>query len=132
MNLNPEQARAKLVEALRSGKYEKGIEALRREDRYCCLGVACDLYKKHEGIGDWEWDEFQSSWSFLGDIESLPQKVMDWLGFKDETGALIDDIEERSLRLSSLMDLNDNECGMDFPGIADVIESGKVKVNLED
>ena len=130
MNLNPEQARAKLVEALQGGKYKKGIEALRRGDRYCCLGVACDLYKKHEGIG--EWAQLGSSWSFLGNIESLPQEVMSWLGFKDEAGALIGDIEERSLGLSSLMDLNDNEYGMDFPGIADVIESGKVKVYLED
>ena len=130
MNLNQEQARAKLVEALQCGKYKKGIEALRREDRYCCLGVACDLYREHEGAG--EWVKYGSSWSFLGKIESLPQEVMDWLGFKDEAGALISDIEERSLGLSSLMDLNDNEYGMDFPEIADVIESGKVKVDLED
>lgn len=35
------------VEALRSGEYEQTNGALRYEDKFCCLGVACDLYRKH-------------------------------------------------------------------------------------
>lgn len=31
------------VDALKSGKYKKGIGVLRRDDTYCCLGVFSDL-----------------------------------------------------------------------------------------
>ena len=31
------------VEALRSGKYEQGRGCLRKGDKFCCLGVLCDL-----------------------------------------------------------------------------------------
>ena len=33
----------KWVVALRSGKYEQGKEALRNGDKYCCLGVLCEI-----------------------------------------------------------------------------------------
>lgn len=37
----PEQARALVAKALRSGKYEQGRMVLEREDKtFCCLGVA--------------------------------------------------------------------------------------------
>jgi hypothetical protein len=41
MNLEIKQ---KWLEALRSGKYEQGRRVLRSaDDKYCCLGVLCDL-----------------------------------------------------------------------------------------
>ena len=33
------------VAALRSGKYKQGKGALSTEDRFCCLGVACEISK---------------------------------------------------------------------------------------
>lgn len=33
----------KWIRALRSGKYAQGTSYLRRADKFCCLGVACDL-----------------------------------------------------------------------------------------
>lgn len=33
----------KWVKALRSGKYKQAREALKRGDRYCCLGVLCNV-----------------------------------------------------------------------------------------
>ena len=33
----------KWVAALRSGKYKQGKEVLRDGDRYCCLGVLCEV-----------------------------------------------------------------------------------------
>jgi hypothetical protein len=41
--------KARWVAALRSGKYEQGFGCLRRDDRYCCLGVLCDV----AGGGEW-------------------------------------------------------------------------------
>ena len=35
--------KSKWVAALRSGKYQQGRGVLRNGDKFCCLGVACDL-----------------------------------------------------------------------------------------
>lgn len=52
--MNPE-IKAKWLEALRSGKYEQGKGVLRdAENRFCCLGVLCDL------ISPDSWDEAPS------------------------------------------------------------------------
>lgn len=48
-----EERRARWVEALRSGEYEQGFGRLRQSDVYCCLGVACDVYKRLTGQGKW-------------------------------------------------------------------------------
>lgn len=32
------------IAALRSGKYKQGRGKLRVDDKFCCLGVLCDLY----------------------------------------------------------------------------------------
>lgn len=38
------ELRERWVAALRSGKYEQGAGCLRtKEDKFCCLGVLCDL-----------------------------------------------------------------------------------------
>jgi hypothetical protein len=66
--MNNEQARRILNEwipALRSGDYEQAKGSLAKCDRYCCLGVMCDIVFPH----NWEGDLFY----FADDIfESLP------------------------------------------------------------
>lgn len=43
--------KAKWIEALRSGKYKQGRNVLRSSnDRFCCLGVLCDI----SGQGQWK------------------------------------------------------------------------------
>lgn len=37
------EMKAKWLEALRSGKYKQGRNLLRNGDKYCCLGVLCDI-----------------------------------------------------------------------------------------
>ena len=41
------------VEALRSGEYKQGTGRLRSGDEYCCLGVACDVYRLTTKKGRW-------------------------------------------------------------------------------
>lgn len=41
--ITAEQKKAWLA-ALRSGEYEQGVYELRRESKYCCLGVACEVF----------------------------------------------------------------------------------------
>ena len=124
MNLNPEQARAKLVEALRSGEYTQTDRALRDREGYCCLGVACDLYRKIEKPDrQWELVEGNSMWEFMGVSGALPDEVVDWLGFATNGGTLMFRTE------SSLMALNDS--GKSFEYIADTIEAGAVYLKEE-
>lgn len=75
-----------LTAALRSGEYEQGKGSLRtRKNKFCCLGVACDIYSKTTGIGKWNFDG--KSWIFEvphAEVSGvLPQEVADWYGLKD-------------------------------------------------
>ena len=126
--LTPEQARAKLVEALRSGEYVQARDSLRNEDRYCCLGVACDLYRQEEGGPD--WDHYKARWSYMGTSHNLPERVRRWLDFKRNGGLLGEPFQRDSKLFESLLDMNDS--GMSFTGIADVIEDGKVALDSHD
>lgn len=38
-----QEIKEKWVKALRSGGHEQGVGSLRRGDRFCCLGVICDI-----------------------------------------------------------------------------------------
>jgi len=40
----------KWLEALRNGKYKQGKEALRIKDKYCCLGVLCEIAKNSKYV----------------------------------------------------------------------------------
>lgn len=103
--LNPNAK--KWVEALRSGKYRQGKNALATEDgRYCCLGVACELaaaegVAQKVGFGQFDGAKFE-----------LPASVIEWLGLNDSCGGF----EGDALCLM-------NDAGKRFKTIADVIES---------
>jgi hypothetical protein len=114
----------KWIKALRSGDYEQAKSYLHRRadhenpvDRFCCLGVACDLAVK-DGV-----DIKKETWGsnnyavvgYDGAQGTLPYKVIDWLGFSvkaDGSGVINDD-----LTLAS-----ENDQGVSFDGIADLIE----------
>lgn len=104
------------VEALRSGQYEQTRNDLRDENGYCCLGVACELYREVTGRGEWERDE-DGFTQFLDRALLLPEPVREWLGLRTEGGDFIDRAGDRS----SLAERNDE--GATFDEIADIIES---------
>ncbi len=77
----------KLVEALRSGRYEQGRGRLREGDCYCCLGVACNVYQAETGEGAWSIRNAGTSvggWYFDtgGSINgfALTDEVAHWYG----------------------------------------------------
>ena len=110
--------RAMLVIALRSGDYEQGRNTLRDGDRYCCLGVACDI----SGLGEWASDaEGKYTYTAREESESglLPIAVKVWLGFDTISGVHFNNIFQEE---KSLSELNDEE-GFSFDDIADIIES---------
>lgn len=94
------------VAALRSGEYQQGTGRLRYKGRYCCLGVACNLYDPD----GWEGDVY------AGISERLPDHVMTALGLRMSSGQC-----SREGVNTSLVDLNDS--GLTFAEIADVIEA---------
>ena len=87
---------SKWLEALRSGEYIQGRDRLRLGDRFCCLGVACDLYAKETGKGGWLSPESNDSQVFMvrgRDMkytEGLPLVVSEWLveGIKPNGGSV--------------------------------------------
>ena len=83
--LTPQQARELWVKALRSGQYQQTKDVLRDDSGYCCLGVACDVYHKTTGKGEWKKNEWDEHGFVVPDVwrmeeTQLPECVCDWLG----------------------------------------------------
>lgn len=114
------------VNALRSGEYEQTTGGLKREDAYCCLGVACELSKL---------DQFNVYGEYLGYGGTLPVQVVDYLGVPGTNPVVPREIakqyapdasnslersegQERFISLASL-----NDYGATFLQIADIIEA---------
>lgn len=100
----------RLVKALRSGKYNQTQGALRLSDGFCCLGVACDVYRKR---GRWRAMDGLHRKMFLGAQNDLPLEAMRWFGF-EQTNPVI--CEDRTTLAS------ENDAGKSFNEIADLIE----------
>ncbi len=68
------------VAALRSGDYEQGQNCLRANDRFCCLGVLCDLHEKKTGDGEWLPEGYRHTGDSHPDEIELPPAVAEWAG----------------------------------------------------
>lgn len=115
--LTKREARRLWVKALRSGEYAQGKRFLRMGNKYCCLGVATDLYSKIEGYLEIATSEegiyhYGGSSYKLGYVW-LPPEVQTWLGLCHPAGTYLGG--------PSLAALND--AGVPFSEIADIIES---------
>lgn len=110
------ELRAELVRRLRSGKYTQGRGVLRdASDRFCCLGVACDIVVD---AGSADWTKKDGCYA-CGGVHTcgLPPEVQDAFGFFSGTGR----ISWEAFPNRALFFLNDT--GTPFPEIADIIES---------
>ncbi len=108
------------VEALESGKFKQTRGKLTKISTrgllsYCCLGVACELYrqahiktiiddKKHIGVRAYD-----------GELNMLPERVQKWLGIRTNNGAYVTD-----KGIGDLIDDNDSRC-LSFKKIAAII-----------
>jgi hypothetical protein len=85
MTMANENAIREWVEALRSGSYKQGSGKLKKvegdEYRYCCLGIACEIYQRHNG----ELDKMVASPS-----DSQPEHIV----YEDDTGEHADFMPE--------------------------------------
>lgn len=114
----PENAQ-KWVAALRSGNYQQARNTLRSLKGYCCLGVACEVYRiEHPGV-DWQAMEVGTVFSFESYTRVLPDSVRDWLGLATHVGRYSEDTDStEDIDLTAA-----NDSGLSFAAIADIIES---------
>ena len=135
--------KAQWVTALRSGHYKQGHGFLRQPDdydaqtepdRFCCLGVLCDLYAQmHPNDGHWHRDAAAISFVVPSDDPTqapaaysgyLPASVSAWAGLIEGDPVITTSssiIHGTPTTLNSrLTHLNDS--GRSFATIADYIE----------
>jgi hypothetical protein len=120
--VNPE-IREQWTTALRSGDYKQGKTALHikadadREEpeRFCCLGVLCDLAYKAGAV---ERNDLHGEYAYGArrglNAAYLPREVIAWAGMPDGRGT-------RPTGGAALFILNDE--GSTFAEIADIIEA---------
>ena len=85
--MNPE-VKTKWVEALRSDKYEQGFGVLRtKTDKFCCLGVLCDLYSQEHPEVQFKENGTGMSYFFMDRMNVLPDEVVSWAGLANPAGA---------------------------------------------
>lgn len=113
----PTTPRQRWIQALRSGGYKQADGVLRNGDKFCCLGVACDLYAQDHPDAHWgdrlPFAEFYEDGESDGYNDLLPPAVRDWLGLRTYGARWFDGA-------LSLAQMNDE--GATFTEIADVIE----------
>ena len=105
------------VDALRSSEFTQGRGALRTKDnRYCCLGVLCDLYLRQTNDDvSWEYHDVFLGYGLYGEKAVLTEKVIKCSGIVNYNGKInVNNVE------TSLVSLNDKGCS--FNEIADLIE----------
>lgn len=112
----------KWIEALRSGKYEQGQGTLRtKDDKFCCLGVLCDLIEPER----WTFDLKTREWSngeVSDDLPSprpstatLPTDIVAEVGIRTSSGKFTKGGVESTLWWQ-------NDSGRTFDEISNIIE----------
>ena len=108
--LGPNQK--KWINALRSGKFEQGRGYLNLFGKFCCLGIACEIFKdKTTAVGRAKTGPVL----YNGREQLAPTYVMQSLCLYDRSGGDCVDYG------NALAKMNDE--GMSFPTIADLLEN---------
>lgn len=105
----------KFVKALRSGKYKQTVGALSKDGGFCCLGVACELYRKDKSLKSPSIAALKWNDRYVG---TLPPFVAEYYGFGHTNPELSNG--------TSAIGNNDNK-GKTFPEIADLFEQKYLK-----
>ena len=109
------------VAELRSGKWKQATGQLRDGDNFCCLGVACELYRmRTPGAPEWS-TRATGVYEYGGEAGVLPRAVQNALGFKTRSGEHNYSDSCAAAPFESLSGLNDR--GSSFGQLADVIEA---------
>ncbi len=115
-----------LLNALRGKEFQQTKNRLRVADsnKMCCLGVACEVYRRETGTGTW----LASGAFTVGDRyadSDLPTLVKDWYGFEDNNPDLTFDEDDNTCGAVNANDI----LGYNFTQIADAFERTFLKDN---
>ena len=81
------------VDALKSGNYKQGISYLNKKNKFCCLGVLCDVVKKIypekvQVYGNEFSVVFYSTDGGKNKVDSiLPKWIKNWMELNDAGGS---------------------------------------------
>jgi hypothetical protein len=101
----------KWAAALESGEYKQGVGQLRKGDKWCALGVLCNLHaQEHPQIAAKEKVKSR----YMGASTELPSDVMEWAGMSSSCGYVT--------WACNVIKMNDDE-GRDFKYIAKVVRT---------
>jgi hypothetical protein len=113
------------TDALRSGEYKQTDNALQDRRGFCCLGVACEVFKEDVGLKvEVPPTGIQKVALYDGETTHLPEKLTDFLGINYE-GKLSNPVPRKDKQkgldsYGTLMGANDG--GYTFTEIADIID----------
>jgi hypothetical protein len=118
------QIKQRWIDALHSDEYKQGESQLRDADRFCCLGVLCDLYINETNRG-WMKDNFGMFYvedDFMEETEVLPDCVKKWAELEVNSPSVVikHPFIDNEKKIEQLVNLNDG--GVSFSEIADLIE----------
>lgn len=100
------------IPALRSGNYKQGCLVLRdHDDKFCCLGVACDLLEVRLNLKVSSRDDYIT---YDNQLSLLPQTVSDFLSMSRDGAYFNEERDRESLA-------GDNDRGMSFDQITDIL-----------
>lgn len=122
-----EDVKVRWVAALRSEKYQQGTGQLRKNDKFCCWGVLCDLAVQEDVIAppqlvmDTKFDN--GVYSYDGEVTLPPDAVFEWAGLsREEDGELPYAHREVTIRHHTNSLWGHNDSGTSLSQIADAIE----------
>ena len=122
MNAN---IKSKWVAALRSGQYKQGQYALRTDNKFCPLGLLCELHRLETGQENWKTFANVKGCcsSYFGNSLALPEKVILWAGLDSATPSIMMPGKKKSRSISLCNDgIKDKYKKLSFKEIAKLIE----------
>lgn len=124
--LGPNQE--KWLQAIESGDYPQGRQYLNKNNKFCCLGVACELFSVVVGSFSASENDLVTCYGNEEEDESCyclaPADTTRTLALRDDAGRI-----DGKSEYNSLASMNDNN--LDFPTIAKFIRENPEKVFTE-
>lgn len=125
------------VKRLESGQYQQGQGHLRTEDdKYCCLGVLCEMAVEQGVIERWhrDYDDGSGAWfygeksdSHLQSTVDLPRPVQEWAGLELQSVWVTVDPDDAGIKHTlDVIGLNDDR-SWGFKEIAEAVRTSEAK-----
>lgn len=108
------------IEALESGEYKQGMGCLNSGDKFCCLGVLCELAYKEGVVQKHAVEGYEETFYDNAD-DVLPFSVKEWAGLSETNPEVEIEDESGDLMNETLIELNDSH-ELTFKQIAEIIK----------